>query len=81
MKLTTQDCQFDKVNKRLVYNQPHQTFPQFVILKSSHTGREVLFVEDTEMALKHEFWDGQECWYIPNGDLQKVEHLVITCGY
>jgi hypothetical protein len=79
IEITTTDCTFRKEGKTLVFANPEigGGFPDTVRVTSTHTGRTVDFVRDTEAAIAAEFWDGEECHYIPASPLRNVEKLVI----
>ena len=53
-------------------------FPAEIIMESHHTGNQVRFVQDTEAAIKTEFWDGECMEYIPVGPSGNCNRLVIV---
>lgn len=82
IEIETADCTFRKADKTLLIPQSltGRGFPDTVRITSNHTGRTVDFVRDTEAALAAEFWDGEECHYIPLDHLPNVARLVIHCA-
>lgn len=57
------------------------TFPKEVSVKSNHTGNIVRFVQDEEAAVKAEFWDGEQCEYIPVDPTNNCNRLVVIHEY
>lgn len=53
-------------------------FPEEIIMESHHTGNTVLFVQDKEAAIKAEFWDGEQCEYIPVNPTNNCNRLVVV---
>ncbi len=39
-------------------------FPEKLSIRSHLTGKVMVFERDVELALKNEFWDGEECHYV-----------------
>ncbi len=77
MQVSSNACEFRKVERKLVYVPRVGHFPEVVVVVSSATGKAVTFVQDAEAALRNEFWDGMECHYIPTAPQERVDSLVL----
>lgn len=76
--LTTAQCEFRKATKTLLAARALVGgFPKEIQVQSAHTGRVMSFVQDVQAAIEHEFWDGEECWYVPTEPLANVVKLVV----
>lgn len=73
-------CGFNKATGTLVVASEFfgGSFPAEVSVKSHHTGNVVLFVQDKEAAIKAEFWDGEQCEYIPVNPTNNCNRLVVV---
>lgn len=52
-------------------------FPAEIIMESHHTGNQVRFVQDSEAAVKNEFWDGECMEYVPIDPTNNCRRLVV----
>jgi hypothetical protein len=73
---------YDKARKMLIASTaqvglPMGRFPEFLEVRSHHTGRVVKWIFDNHAAMQAEFWDGEEAHYFTHEDLKTVETLVI----
>lgn len=57
-------------------------FPQYLIVQSHHTGKEVRFsaVEKYDILFDEDQWDGTQQIYRPIGNVPNVDHLVLIAG-
>lgn len=76
VRYNTNDLSYDP-ERKLFIKTGVDIFPAVVELKSSKTGRVVTYVQDTEKAVEHEFWDGELMEYKAE-DSEIVARLMIT---
>jgi hypothetical protein len=81
LNLQVNELKFNKARKTL--SIPHNAcgfrggFPDVVNVFSPRTNRTVKFVVDVEAGMDHEFWDGEQCQYMPVEQVATVESLTI----
>jgi O-acetylhomoserine/O-acetylserine sulfhydrylase-like pyridoxal-dependent enzyme len=82
-QISTADCEFRKEDKTLLVSHRlvKDGFPVQIDVVSSHTGKIVTFKVDQEAAEAAEFWDGEECHYVPVTEVPNVRRLVIHCAF
>jgi hypothetical protein len=73
-------CEYRKASKTLVVSSAlvGPGFPEKIEVKSHHTGKVIAFVVDVEAGIACEFWDGEECHYVPVDPVANVEKLVVS---
>ena len=56
-----------------------QSFPPVLDIVSTHTGRIARFVQDTDAAVRNEFWDGEQMVYVTKEtDMNRLEVVVLA---
>jgi len=73
-------CEYRKASKTLVASSAlvGPGFPNRIEVLSHHTGKVVVFEVDIQAGIEHEFWDGEECEYVPVDPIPNVAKLVIS---
>jgi hypothetical protein len=69
MQITSEYIQHDKIRNVLYLASEFfgGTLPKEVEILSRNTGRVVKYIQDTELAIQNEFWDGEFMeYYAPN---------------
>lgn len=78
-ELYTNEGVFDKENKILSFSS-NGVFPAYLEVRSSHTGKLVVFARDDAAAEANEFWDGELYEYKPVGRLPNLQTVILHCG-
>jgi hypothetical protein len=78
-QISTADCTFEKASKTLFvkHDLVGGGFPEKIDVISAYTGMVVTFTVDIEAGMAAEFWDGEECHYVPESEVPNVKTLVI----
>jgi hypothetical protein len=77
-QVSLEACEYRKATKTLLLSSTHtRGFPDLVDIVSHHTGNVVTFAVDVQAGIDCEFWDGEECHYVPVEPNARVECLVI----
>lgn len=71
----TDECQYDKQLRVLTKSYTSGSFPDKVFVKSSHTGKIVCFLQDSNAARQSDFWDGELMEYF---NMTNDVRLVLT---
>lgn len=76
-------CSFNKEAGHLTLSSEFFAggFPAELIVRSHHTGNEVLFVKDHAAAERNEWWDGEMYEYLPVGPTNNCSGLTILHTY
>jgi hypothetical protein len=83
--ITTAECEFNKVTGDLsleAHHLPDGRFPRSLVIKSHHTGREMLFeqIGPDHPRFDEDGWDGEMALYTPHNGPTNVKLLTIYFG-
>lgn len=76
-------CEYDKKRKVLKLASEYFGMPHKFFVRSTKTGKEVLFVavEEHDILFDQDQWDGEQQLYRPVGNIPTVDHMVIYNQY
>jgi hypothetical protein len=76
MLLDRKDCKFDPQSGILTVKKPDGPFPE--IIHFPGTAGILTFSQDTELAMKNEFWDGMATAYLPSLPIPRLSILMMV---
>ena len=78
MQVSLELCEYRKASKELLLSSSHtRGFPDRIDIVSHHTGNVVTFAVDVQAGIDCEFWDGEQCEYVPVEPNDRVHRLTI----
>ena len=80
MQIGTSALDWNKKSKTFVLPRFSGSFPDYVNVVSHKTGKSVLFMRDSDLAERNEWWDGEEYHYMSvNPDFSDIK-VVLSRG-